>query len=730
MKHLRASAAALCALTLTLTLTGCGQDRTAPDATNASVPPTVVDEVTAPRAATETGTLPDPRQSPLLRAQNSDSSAARARLGAAYVPQGRSLSAQALPAGAQTNKVALKVLILSSGAGDYGLAEARNMLGESGVPFDVLDASSQPLTLDAMIGPDGVGRYQGVILTSSALLMDPDSSGLMPSALDSSEWQTLFEYEKAYGVRQLALYGYPGAVPEDYGLRAVAGAETSNTSMTPTAAGRSVLSDLTTAAIPVRYAYTYPATVASVPGVTTTPLMTDAQGRVLAATSTSADGRERLLLTTAQNPALLHTQLLSYGLVNWLTRGVHLGEHRRFLQVDIDDWFLAGDHYNASTGGLYDKAFRISGNDALAVRDQQSRIRSDYPLARNFRYAMAFNGGGARTDVATLCTTLFTGVAKDSLSSASKCLGDTFDWVNHTKDHLRMDVMDFATADRQLADNFTIGTRMGLTVSRQSLVTGEHSGLGNMDPTDDGTHNDTDVNAPKQDLGLERSNPNMLGAAVQNGIRYLASDHSVASQRDASCPTCGVPHPLNPGIFLVPRWPNGVAYHVTTPAEATGYYNSVYGPQGRFPYWDHNLSYTEFLNNESDMALNQVLDGAAFPHYMHQPNLREYSWGKSLATDWIRAMLTKYSKYSTLPLNTLRWDDLGAYVERRTREEKAKASGDLSGVYDRAAGSVTLQSTAPVPYTLTGSASGELYGTVRSQQGTVSGAATLAVTPR
>ena len=736
MKHLRTPTAALCTLTLALALTGCGQvaqpapTAAHPAAAGAALPPTVVDEVTVTRSPAEAGTLPNPRSSALNAAQSDDAPAARARLGTAYVPQGRRLFAQALPAGAQTNRVTLKVLVLSSGAGDFGLAEARNMLSESGVPFDVFDASTQPLTMDALVGPDGVGRYQGVILTSSALLMEPDSAGLVPSAFDSAEWETLFEYERAYGVRQLALYGSPGTVPEDYGLRAVAGAETSTTSMKPTAAGRSVLSDLTGASIPVRYAYTYPSAVTSVPGVTTTPLLTDPSGRVLGATSRSADGRERLILTTAQNPALRHSQLLSYGLVGWLTRGVHLGEHRRFLQVDIDDWFLGGDHYDAATGQLHAAPFRISGNDALAVRDQQSSLRSDFPAARTFRYAMAFNGGGARTDVATLCTTLFTGVAKDSLSSASKCLGGTFDWVNHTKDHLRMDVMDFATANRQLADNFTIGEQLGLTMSRNSLVTGEHSGLGNMDPGDDGTYNDSDVNLPKTDLGLERSNVNLLGAAVQNGIRYLASDHSVRSHWDPSCPTCGVPHPLNSGIFLVPRWPNGVAYHVTTPGEATAFFNSVYGPQGRFPYFASNLTYAQFLDYESDVALNHVLDGGAFPHYMHQPNLREYAWGKSLATDWVRALLGKYAQYSTLPLNTLRWDDLGPYVERRTREEKAKTAGVLTGVYDRASSTVTLQSAAPVPYTLTGGNSGTTYGAFRIQQGQVSGTLTVSVTPR
>ena len=646
-----------------------------------------------------------------------------ARLGEATVRPG--LRAQALPASAQTNKVALRVLVLSSGAGDYGLDSARAMLQASGVPYDVLDASRQTLDFSALIDAAGAGRYQGVVLTSSALIGE-SSPGVYLSALDSGEWATLFEYEKAYGVRQLALYGYPGAVPEDYGLRAVAGAETSTTALTPSAAGRAVFSDLTGTAVPVQYAYSYPSVLQSVAGVSTTPLLSDAAGRVLAATST-VDGRERLLLTTAQNPALLHTSLLGYGLVQWLTRGVHLGEHRRFLQVDIDDWFLEGDHFDAATLRILPEQFRLSASDALGVASQQRAVRSAYPVARNFRYAVAFNGAGAYTGAATFCFDPGP-LARDPLSSVSRCLRGEFDWVNHTLEHQRMDVMDAATVQTQIASNFAVGDKLGLNVSRSALITPEHSGLGNMDPGDTGVNNAADVTQPKRDLGLGRSNPNLLAGAVANGVRYLASDRSVPSQRDPECVVCGVPHPLNPGIFLVPRWPNAVAYHVTTPAEATAYYNSVYGPQGRAPYWDHNLSYAEFLDQESGVALNHFLTGAASPHYMHQPNLDQYASGKSLATDWVRAALDKYSRYSTLPLNTLRWDDLGAYVQRRTREEKDGASGALGGVWDRQTGRVTLSGNGPA--TLSGASAGTLYGGYRAQTLDVAGSATVAVTPR
>ena len=721
-------------LSAALLLSACGQGQPSPLTSSPPVAVSAAAPGTPARTEAEAPALPPV---PALPQTPAEARSAAERLREGYVPRGAGLHAQALPAGAQTNRVALKVLVLSSGEGDFGLSSAVSMLKESAIPYDVLDASTRPLTMDVLVGEDGVGRYQGVVLTSSALLMPSSTPGPLPSALDSAEWATLFEYERAYRVRQLALFGWPGAVPEDYGLRAVDGAATTLTTAQATPEGQRTLLDLTSRPMPVLHAYTYPAEVVPVSGVTsTTPLLTDPDGRVLAAASTASDGRERLLLTAMQAPTLPHTQLLGYGLMEWLTRGVHLGEHRRFLQIDIDDWFLPGTHYDAATGGFYRDPFRIGGSDALSLRDQQQAIAADFPVARNFRYALAFNGMGARTDAPALCTrealagSPDTLGSPDSLSSATRCLTDSFDWVNHTRDHLRMDVMDEATATTQLADNLLIGAQLGLKLSRSALVTGEQSGLGYMDPGDDGTRNNAPYLQPKQDLGLERSNVHLLTAMTRTGTRYIASNHSVASQWDAGCPTCGVPHPLNPNVFLVPRWPNGVAYFTTTPAEVTGYYNSVYGPQGTAPYWDHDLSYAELLDQESGFALSHLLDGGAFPHYMHQANLREYAPGQSVASDWVRALLRRYSSFSTLPLTTLRWDDLGQYLERRTRTIHAQDRGDLSGVYDRASNTVTLSSKAPLPYLLTGGAAGTPYGALRLQSGEVSGQLTVNVTPR
>lgn len=661
-------------LALSLLLGACSQ---APSTPTTSAPTTTTAPVSSPAEAHlglgEAGVLPG--GAPI----NQDASR-NARLGPVTVPPGKGLSAQAFW-GDLTSLVQLRVLVLHTGTGDFGLSTARALLRQNGIPFTEVDTTATTLTPEQLRSSLGVGLYSGVVLTSSALTVQ-DSSGAYVSALNADEWNTLFAYERAFRVRQLALFGYPQATPEDYGLRAVPGTESASTDVTVTPEGRSVFPDLTASALPIRNAFNYPTQLTPVPGVSTTPLLRDQAGNILAATSTAPDGRERLILTAAENPNLLHTQLLGYGLMQWLTRGVHLGEYRRFLQVDVDDWFSASDVFDPATGQVRPGAYRFGAQDAVSLRDQQSAIRAEFPLARNFRLAQAFNG--FRADPAAPNTCAPDSTVKDALSAVTKCVAGSFDWVNHTRDHFLMDTMSYADSLMEIQTNFEIAAQLGLPVSRQAFVTPEHSGLGWYSPA---------PGTPKQDFGLQAGNAEMLRAAQDAGIRYVASNHSVLSQWNPECPNCGVTSPLNPNVLLVPRWPNNVGYDTTTPAEAAGRYNAVYGPRGTAPYHDHDLSYEEFLGSESRLGVLHILNGTAWPTYMHVGNQREYAPGRSLVTDWVRAVLSDYSRYSTLPLNTLKWDDLGAYVAGRTAYEKDKEQ--IVATWDRNTNLVTVRYLGP-----------------------------------
>ena len=167
----------------------------------------------------------------------------------------------------------------------------------------------------------------------------------------------------------------------------------------------------------------------------------------------------------------------------------------------------------------------------------------------------------------------------------------------------------------------------------------------------------------------------------------MGSNYSLLSNRGV-CASCGVRHPLKPGIMLLPRFPTNVFYNVTTPDEALSEYNYIYGPGGVAPYWNHDLGYDEYLNAETDIALYHLLSYSPYPHFFHQANLREYEAGHSLLYDWLETLVARYSELSAVPLVTMKWDDLARSVDQRTSFFEAGASG----VWDRATNKVTLRS--------------------------------------
>jgi hypothetical protein len=595
---------------------------------------------------------------------------------------------------ADTDRVRLSVLVIGTIADDPALHAWHVLLEQAGIPYETFLAASQDLTPDVLVSPDGVGRFQAVLLTTSQLGHQGSS------ALRWDEWNLLWQYEREFGVRQVVLYGFPSTWPEDLGIEQVSAGTVTSVSpamLRPTAAGAGLFDDLASGAevpIPMESelplqsgaaysVYMYRTRLTT--GSTAVPLLEDASGNVLAVTSTAPDGRERLMLTFDQaayeGVPLLHTQLLGHDLLQWATKGVHLGEHRLHLGADVDDWFIPSDLWNTSSQGIDLEAFDLSANDAEATSEQQQALRTDHPIASDLTWTMAFNGRGADPNAVSSCDP-----STASLSAITKCLAGDFFWVNHTWSHAYMDavpenpityaqIYDEIALNDGIVDDFGFGA----TFAPKSLVTGDISGLGWYATPLGGQ--------PKVDYGLEASNPDLLSAAAALGRAYIASNMSTPSH-EPDCGACGIVHPLDADILLVPRWPTNVFYSVSTPAAAVQAYNLLYSAArpGSQNYYSRDLSYDEYLAAESDIALRHVLSGAPYPHYFHVANLFEHATGRSLLYDWTDRLLDRYGDVADLPLRSPDWDELGAYVAQRT----SFAATDASGVWDRAAGTVTI----------------------------------------
>jgi hypothetical protein len=618
---------------------------------------------------------------------------------------------------AASQKVALRALVIGVDSADWGVATWRSTLDRVGAEYDIAYSRTQPITAGTFVGSDGVGRYNAILLTDSMQLYI-DASGNYVTGLDDVEWNVLWDYERNYAVRQAVLYTSYGTWPEDYCLNpsAEGGVEDVPLNATLTTAGATLFDYLkSTAVVPITQSYVYRTRVKS--GCAATPILVTGKD-ILGVQTKSVDGRERVALTFTSNEYLIQSNLLVYGLFRWASRGLYFGEQRHFLDVDVDDWFNSADHLFADGHVDSDPGYQMSGHDAYNANTQQNALRTKYPLAKTFTAGMAYNGSDADLSAGTTCSP---NGGISTLTATSRCLRANFRWLNHTYTHPELNFTDYATSKAEMANNFTVGSQLGLSTPANVVKTGEYSGLGvyNDDPNDDVS--------PPTDHGLLGSNQNLLNAAKDLGVQYLHGNMSFPSHVP-SCFDCGIAHPMQPSVMVVPDWPTNISYRGTAPAEEVYEYNHLYGPNGRFPYWSEDLTYTEIVDAETDVALSHVASGSVYTHTFHIANLRDYGSGHTLLFDWLDQLLAKYSAVYAVPVLNPDWPGLASYAKTRTGHF-AQLGANAKGVYDPVAKTVTVSSPLAGTLTLSGStsASSTTYGTERSAPVTVTAGGSVAV---
>jgi hypothetical protein len=617
--------------------------------------------------------------------------------------------------------VQLRALVIAVDDADWGVATWKATLDRVGAAYDVLHTRTDALTAATLVRPDAVGRYNAILLTSSMLLYD-SGSGFV-SGLSPDEWNTLWAYERDYAVRQATLYASYGSWPENYCLSGSSeggvGDTPLNAALTTTGAG--IFDYLkATATVPIVQSYVYRTRVTT--GCAGQPVLANGDD-VLGVQSTSTDGRERLALTFTSNQYLMQSNLLTYGLLRWATRGLFFGEQRHYLNVDADDWFNSADHYFPDGHIDSNPGYSMSGHDAYNLSLRQTALRGTYPLANDFTITLAYNGGDADLTAGSACSP---SGGVDTLTATTRCLAGSFHWINHTLTHPELNFTDYATSFNEIAANRTVATAVGLSAPNEVLKTGEYSGLGVYNP------NPNDDVSPPTDHGLLASNPNLLNAARDLGVHYLHGNMSFPSHVP-SCFNCGIVHPMEPSITVVPDWPTNIAYHCTAPDEETAFYNSYYGPSGRFPYWPTNRTYPQVLDYEAEVALGHVASGSIYAHTLHIANLRDYSSGSTLLSDWVDKILAKYSAYYSVPLLNTAWPDLAAKVTSRNAHF-AELAANASAVYDPASGTIAVTSAVAGQLSVSGAAAtgSSTYGSDVTSAVTLTagGTATVPASPR
>ena len=595
---------------------------------------------------------------------------------------------------AATKPLEMKLLVLSADGTEPSFDAMKTLLDHLAVPYQAVVLRSQPLP--ALFNSTGRGNYQGIVLSTGGLAYYNGSAWV--SALSAADWTAIDTYMKDYSVRLASFYTFPEA---RYGLTYVSALSTSDTSpgnATLTSAGQAVFPYLNPAnPLKVMFSYTYLAAAAPAAGETTTPILSMA-GSTVGATHKKADGREYMALTMDHSSYLNHSAALHYGVINWVTRGVFIGQRRVYVTPQDDDIFLSSSQFvnnnpacqpvGAANDPTYDPGSvcpnaRMTGPDLASLAAWQSRTRGNAQY-RYFKVAHAFNGFGATEDF---------GIDNDPLVAEAKRQKAAFNWLSHTFNHEDLDCYmpvpnsgictpaTYAEALLEIDENKTIATQLGLSSDTLSMVTPGISGL---------------------------NNPDFMKAYVDRGMRYVVTDTSRPGGLPA-VPNTAILNTLQPSVVMIPRRATNIFYNTSTPvAGAAGSesdeYNFLFGPNGIFriggpggaPFFTTTQNYSQIIERESDAIVTYMLRNEMYPLMFHQANFWRYNGVNSLFTDLMDAVILKWSRISKLQVGSLKQATLGGLLKERLDLRSA----GVVGVFTPGIGvTITASKTVTVPTT-------------------------------
>lgn len=569
-----------------------------------------------------------------------------------------------------TDKVDLRVLVLSANGYEPSYAAWTAALDREGVPYDALVAETAPAITPAQLEvAPGHARYQAVVLATGGLV----SCGLTgcASALAPEEWVALDAYQAKYGIRRVTAYAYPS--PE-FGLNwPFIAANLSGLQGSLTAEGQLAFPSLVGKVLLDTGTYGYQAE--PLPPTASTSFTTLVAGRYgpggteasLVGVYKRPDGFEELVVTVDGNQYQLHTMLLSHGLVSWATRGVNLGYHRHYLTVHIDDVFLPDDrwdmhaNYTFEDDGATNPLIRMTPADVDRAKAWQSQ--------NGLQLDMVFNGGGS---VETILDQ-----GSDPLTTKFLANKSYFTWINHTYQHPNLDNLSAAEILYQIKQNFTWANRNKLPVNNTELVTGEHSGL---------------------------ANPNLAIAIAQTSVKWVAADNSKQPEPYAIATST-----------TIPRHPTNLYYNVGTFAEQLDEYNYLYFENcvntATTTCFTAPATWEQYVESEAAIMLRHVLTNDPRPHYVHQANIAE----DGTLYPVLDTLLARFKAYVKAPIEQPFFRRSGQLLQMAAAW-KAATSGQTATVtqayYQN--GYVYLTSSAAVTAPVTGTAAGVIYAGERS----------------
>jgi hypothetical protein len=571
----------------------------------------------------------------------------------------------------------MRVLLLGAGT-EPSFRTWQLALANVGVPHEAV-VLGVPRTHLSLRREDGQPRFQALIVSTGGLVREA-----LPSAIRSQ----LEALEREFGIRRLTAYALPGA---EHGLRAPKWAgPLESISLRLTSSGAAIFPYLQ-GPLPVDPgSWGYLADPVS--DERFDPLVVAGDGSTLVGIHRRRDGREEMVQTFDANAAQVQGQLLRRGQLAWLTRGRYLGHDRSYLPLQVDDVLLPNHGWNAAS-----KTIDVTPGAMIRMTADDAHHAAVWSRARGLRLDLVCNGAGSERHAREA------GLDADPLLGALLSRRDDFGWINHTYEHLNLDLASRATIEAEIARNRRWAVQIGIDLEPGAVVTGEHTGLANLSA-----------------VPATAENPELAPALAAQEIRYLGCDASRPHPARGSDPdgprrAPGVPFVVGSAL-AVPRHPTLLAYAAATRDQTLDHLRHL----GLIDV----SSWPDLLAVEAARIFTTVMSNDPRPHYFHQSNLAAGDTAQApsdgrLFYTLIDAVLARYRRYvkPEEPLMQPTLGETGELLRRRMAWEAALQVDAVTGYVEGTRVTIfnSTDRAIEVPVTLTGvdCATDEMMGWTR-----------------
>ncbi|KAG4444006.1 hypothetical protein IFR05_000466 [Cadophora sp. M221] len=613
---------------------------------------------------------------------------------------------------------------------------AKSGLNDYGIAFEVFVVPAAGATLPVLTSATRVGNYGGIVILSEVSYAN--SAGQYASALTDAQWNSLYDYQRTFGVRMVRLDVVPGAATGTRVLGSCCDGTVdqqlvvNDTSAFP-GAGLVVGASLGTQGL-----YHYPAAISNSSLATAFATFKTATGfsttSVAGVINDFKDGRKQMVFFLGFATDWSTTSiLLTHAWIHWATRGLFAGYRRAILSTQVDDMFLTTAIYS---GGL----FRIEAADLVAHVSWMASVNAKLPAGSNYTIEVGHNGNGNigsaydldSQDNGPICGS--GPVQYDSQASASAeyvkppgtgtslwpssagdypfteaCVvldplqnwwatdenRDAFMHVSHTFTHESEDQATYFDVSKEITWNQAWLKQLGISWAFY------FSGKGLIPPAITGLHNGDALRA-WTDNGIV----NAVGDNTRSALLNANNEHwplitTVAGDNFA-------------GVYITPRWASNIYYNCDTTACDLAEWIAIAQGSGTI---------TDLLTLERSTNTRHLFSLHHDPYMFHQANMRQADVGTttapgggltaksgkwSLLQMWVETVLGEFVRVVNWPIISLKHDDLAASFAQRMARDKCKYTMTLAvDTSQRIITGVTVASstnicTAPIPVTVSG----------------------------